>query len=101
MHIKKGMIVRVISGNDKGKEGKVLHIFPNSNKVIVESVNFVKRATRPTQTNPTGGFVEKESAIHVSNVLPIYKGKTTRVGYKILEDGRKVRVAVKTGEELE
>ncbi|HJL75199.1 MAG TPA: 50S ribosomal protein L24 [Candidatus Marinimicrobia bacterium] len=101
MHIKKGMTVRVISGNHKGSEGKVLHIFPDSEKVIIEGVNLVKRATRPTQENPAGGYVEKEGPIHISNMLPVHKGNTTRVGYKILDNGRKIRVAAKTGEELE
>lgn len=101
MHIKKGMSVRVISGNHKGSEGKVLHIFPDSQKVIIEGVNLVKRATRPSQENPAGGFVEKEGPLHISNVLPVHKGNAIRVGYKILENGRKVRIAPKTGEELE
>lgn len=101
MHIKKNMIVRVISGNHKGSEGKILFIFPDSEKVIVEGINLVKRATRPTQTNPSGGFVEKEAPLHVSNVLPVHKGNITRVGYKKLDNGRKVRIAVKTGDELE
>ncbi|MBC8322671.1 MAG: 50S ribosomal protein L24 [Candidatus Marinimicrobia bacterium] len=101
MHIKKGMTVRVITGNHKGSEGKVLHIYPDSQKVIVEGINLVKRATRPTQENPTGGFVEKEAPLHISNMLPVHKGNTTRVGYKKLENGRKVRIASKTGEELE
>lgn len=101
MHIKKNMIVRVISGNHKGSEGKVLYIFPDVNKVIIEGVNLVKRATRPSQDNPAGGFVEKEAPLHVSNVLPVYKGNATRVGYKKLDNGRKVRIAVKTGDELE
>ena len=101
MHIKKGMTVRIISGNHKGSEGKVLHIFPESDKVIIEGVNLIKRATRPSQQNPSGGFVEKEGPIHISNMLPIHKGNTTRVGYKILKNGRKVRIAAKTGEEIE
>ena len=101
MHIKKGMTVRIISGNHKGSEVKVLHIFHESDKVIIEGVNLIKRATRPSQENPAGGFVEKEGPIHISNMLPVHKGNTTRVGYKILENGRKVRIAVKTGEELE
>ncbi len=101
MHIKKNMIVRVISGNHKGSEGKVLHIVPESDKVIVEGINLVKRATRPSQENPSGGFVEKEAPLHISNVLPVHKGNVTRVGYKKLDNGRKVRIAVKTGDELE
>ena len=101
MHVKKGMTVRINSGNHKGEEGKILHIFPNRCRVIVEGVNFIKRATRPTQENPSGGFVEKEASIHVSNVVVIHSGKPTRVGYKFLDDGTKVRIAKKTGEELE
>ncbi len=101
MHIKKNMIVQVISGNHKGSEGKVLYIFPKSEKVIIEGVNLIKRATRPSQENPAGGFVEKEAPLHISNVLPVHKGKTTRIGYKTLENGKKVRIAVKTGDELE
>ncbi len=101
MHIKKGMTVRVISGNDRGKQGKVLRVIPKTNRVIVEGVNFVKRATRPTQTNPGGGFVEKEAAINASNLMVVVGGQTTRIGYKKLEDGSKVRIATKTGEELE
>ena len=68
------MTVRVITGNHKGSEGKVLHIFPDSQKVIVEGINLVKRASRPTQENPAGGFVEKEAPIHISNMLPVHKG---------------------------
>ncbi len=101
MNIKKGMTVRVISGNDRGKQGKVLRVFPKKNRVIVEGVNFVKRATRPTQTNPSGGFVEKEASINVSNVMVVVGGKTSRIGYKMLDDGTKVRIATKTGEEIE
>ena len=78
MHIKKGMTVRIISGNHKGSEGKVLHIFHESDKVIIEGVNLIKRATRPSQENPAGGFVEKEGPIHISNMLPVHKGNTTR-----------------------
>jgi large subunit ribosomal protein L24 len=101
MHIKKGMTVRVISGNHKGQEGKVLRVFPKQNRVIVEGVNFVKRATRPSQQNPGGGFVEKEAPIHVSNVMVVVGGQTTRIGYRKLEDGTKVRIAKKTGGEIE
>ena len=60
MHVKKGMLVKVVSGNHKGMEGKILNVFPKKNRVIVEGVNFRKRASRPTQENPSGGFVERE-----------------------------------------
>lgn len=101
MFLKKGMTVKVISGNNKGSQGKVLFVFPKTNRVIVEGVNFIKRATRPSQQNPTGGFVEKEAPIHVSNVMVIHGGSPTRIGYKKLEDGSKVRIAKRTGEEIE
>ncbi len=101
MNVKKGMTVRVITGNDRGKQGKVLRVFPGQNRIIIEGVNFVKRATRPTQTNPSGGFVEKEAPINASNVMVVVGGQTSRIGYKKLEDGTKVRIATKTGEEIE
>ena len=100
MYIKAGMIVRVIRGNHRGEEGKVLHINPKKERVIIEGVNLIKRHTRPSQENPQGGIIEKEAALHVSNIMVVYGGKPTRVGYKILDDGSKVRVAVKTGEEM-
>lgn len=100
MHIKQGMTVRVIRGNHRGEEGKVLHVFPKKERVIIEGVNLIKRHTRPSQENPQGGIVEKEAALHVSNLMVVHGGKPTRVGYKKLDDGSKVRVAVKTGEEI-
>ncbi len=100
MHIKTGMTVRVIRGNHRGEEGKVLHIYPKKERVIIEGVNLIKRHTRPSQENPQGGIIEKEAALHVSNIMVVHGGKPTRVGYKILDDGSKVRVAVKTGEEM-
>ena len=89
MHIKKGLKVQVISGNHKGSEGKILNVFPKKNRLIVEGVNFRKRATRPTQENPSGGYVERESSIHISNVMIIHEGKPTKTGFKILETGKK------------
>jgi len=100
MYIKKGMTVRVISGNNRGEEGKVLHVFPKKDRVIVEGVNFIKRHTRPSQDNPQGGIVEREAALHISNVMLIHGGKPTRVGYKKLDDGSKVRIAKRTNEEV-
>ncbi|MFQ6612058.1 MAG: 50S ribosomal protein L24 [Fidelibacterota bacterium] len=100
MFIKKGMTVRVISGNYKGQEGKVLFVFPKRQRVIVEGINFIKRHTRPSQDNPQGGIVEKEAAVHISNLMVVHGGKPTRVGYKFLEDGTKVRISRKTGEEI-
>lgn len=95
MKIVKEDTVKVIKGkySDRGKIGKVLKVFPNENKVIVEGVNIAKRHSKPTQKNPQGGIIEKEAPIHVSKVM-YYSNKfntTTRVGYKFLEDGTKVR----------
>ena len=101
MHIKQGMTVKVISGNHKGEQGKVLRVFPKKQLAIVEGVNFIKRATRPTQENPGGGFVEKEATIHVSNLIIVHGGKASRIGYKYLEDGTKVRISKATGQEIE
>ena len=101
MLIKKGMQVRVISGAHKGQEGKVLFSFPKKQRVVVEGVNFIKKSTKPSQENPNGGIIEKEASLHVSNVLVIQGGKTSRLGYKILDDGSKVRILKKTNEESE
>ena len=100
MHLKKGMNVKVISGNQKGQSGKILDIFPKKMKAIVEGVNFRKRSVRPTQDNQTGGFVDREAPLHISNLMAIHNDQTTRVGYKKLENGGKVRISVKTKEEL-
>ena len=100
MHIIKGMMVKVISGNHKGQSGKVLDIFPKKMKAIVEGVNFRKRSVRPTQDNPSGGYVDREAPLHLSNLMVLHNDQATRIGYKKLENGKKVRVSVKTGEEL-
>ena len=98
MKIKKGDTVQVISGNEAGKSGRVIKIFPTKDKIVVEGLNMVKKHARPTQENPQGGIMEKEAAIHISNVMIIAGGKPTRIGYKTLEDGRKVKYAKTTGE---
>lgn len=95
MKIRKSDTIKVISGSykDKGKIGKVLKVYPDKDRIIVEGVNIIKRHTRPSQKNQQGGIVEKEAPIHVSNVL-YYSTKfnsTTRIGYKKLDDGNKVR----------
>jgi len=99
MHVKKGDEVIVISGKDKGKRGRVLAVYPKKNRVLVEGVNVVKKHMRPSPKNPRGGIIEIEAPIHASKVLPVdpKTGKPTRVGYKILEDGRKVRYAKRSG----
>ena len=100
MHIVKGMIVKVISGNHKGQSGKVLDVFPKKMKAIVEGVNFRKRSVRPTQDNPSGGFVDREAPLHISNLMALHNDQATRIGYKSLENGNKVRISVKTKEEI-
>jgi large subunit ribosomal protein L24 len=101
MHVKKGMKVKVISGNHKGLEGKILNVFPKKNRLVIEGVNFRKRAIRPTQENPSGGFVERESSIHISNVMLIHDGTPSRTGIKVLENGKKIRFLKKTNQEVE
>ena len=101
MIIKKDMIVKVISGANKGQEGKVLFVNPKKNRLIVEGVNFIKKSTRPTQDNPNGGIVEKEASLHISNVMVSQNNEVSRIGYKILDDGSKVRIFKKTNEETE
>ena len=101
MQLRKGMLVRGIKGNHKGSEGKLLYVFPKENRAIVEGVNMVKRSVRPTQENPSGGCSEKEAPINLSNLMVVQKGQITRIGYKILDDGSKVRVSLRTGQEIE
>ena len=98
MKIKKGDTIQVITGNDTGKSGRVIKVYPDANRIIVEGVNRVKKHTRPTQDNPQGGIIEKEATIHISNVMLVAGGKPTRVSFKFLEDGRKVKFAKATGE---
>jgi large subunit ribosomal protein L24 len=102
MKIKKGDNVVVISGRDKGKSGEVMRVFPAESRLVVQGVHIARRHTRQSMGNP-GGIVEKELTIHVSNVAHIDpgSGKPTRVGYKTLEGGRKVRVARRSGEVID
>jgi large subunit ribosomal protein L24 len=102
LKIKKGDNVVVISGRDKGKTGEVLRVFPQDSRVIVQGVHMARRHERQGMGNP-GGIVDKELTIHVSNVAHIdpQTRKPTRVGYKTLDDGRKVRVARRSGETID
>ena len=99
---RRGDDVMVITGKDKGKTGSILKVIPATQRLVVQGVNIVKRHTKPTQTNP-GGVVEKEGSIHVSNIahLDPDDNKPTRVGFKILEGSKKVRVAKRSGEMLD
>lgn len=99
LHVKKGDLVEIIAGKDKGKRGKILRALPDENRVIVEGANKVKKHQRPTQQNPQGGILEIEAPIHVSNVMLVCKDckQPSRMGKKILEDGTKVRYCKKCG----
>ena len=98
MKIKKGDTVQVTTGNDTGKTGRVIKVYLDKDRVVVEGVNIVKKHARPTQDNPQGGIIEKESSIHISNIMLVVGGKPTRVGFKSLENGKKVKFAKSTGE---
>lgn len=102
MKIKKGDKVTVLTGKDKGKTGEVLKAMPKEQRVVVQGVNMVKKHVRPSQTSQ-GGIESKEASIHVSNVAHIdpKDEKATRVGYKTLKDGKKVRVATRSGEVID
>jgi large subunit ribosomal protein L24 len=101
-NIKKGDRVIVTTGRDKGKKGEVLKVFPKDTKALVAGVNVVKRHQRQTQTQ-AGGIVTKESPIHLSNIAHVdpKSGGATRIGFKVLGDGRKVRFAKKSGEVID
>lgn len=103
MKIKKGDQVVVLTGKNKGSKGEVLNAMPKESRVVVQGVNVVKRHRKPTQTNPQGGIDEIERPIHVSNValMDPKDDKPTRVGYKKLKDGKKVRFAKRSGETVE
>ena len=102
MKIKKGDKVQVLSGKDRGKEGVVMFAYPEKNTVIVEGVNLVKKHQRPQGEGKPGGIIDKDMPMHVSNVAALSPkdGKPTRIGYKILEDGTKVRICKRTGAEF-
>jgi large subunit ribosomal protein L24 len=102
--LRKNDRVKVISGNNKGKEGKILKIYPADSRVIIEGVNIIKRHTKPTQKNPQGGITQKEAPIQVSNVMLIdpKAGEPTRLGMQIIEDDKgkkkRMRFGRKSGE---
>lgn len=102
MHVKKGDTVKVISGKDKGKQGVILEAYPTKGRVLVEGINMVKKHAKPSQANPQGGIINMEAPLASSNVMPIdpKTGEPTRVGYKV-ENGKKVRIAKKSGEVLD
>lgn len=103
LKVKKGDNVIVTAGKDKGKTGEVLRVFPKDGRVLVQGVNTVRRHAKPSRADPSGGIIEKEVPIHLSNVAHIdpKTNRPTRVGYKVLEGGRKVRYAKGSGEMID
>ncbi|MBK8614835.1 MAG: 50S ribosomal protein L24 [Flavobacteriales bacterium] len=99
-HIKKGDLVKVLAGEDRAKEGRVLEVDREKNRAIVEGLNINKKHSKPTTANPQGGIVEKEGPIHISNLMLIDPkgGKPTRVGRKVEKGGKLVRISKRTGE---
>jgi len=100
LHIKVGDTVKVISGESRGQEGKILVIDKKKNRATVEGLNIVKRHAKPSASNPQGGIVEKEGGIHVSNLMVVHNGKASRVGRKLNGAGKLVRYSKKSGEEI-
>jgi large subunit ribosomal protein L24 len=102
-HVRKGDTVIVVAGKERGKKGKVLRVIPEKGRVVVERINMIKKHQRPTQKIRQGGIIEREGAIHLSNVMLVdpSSDKPTRVGMKALSDGKKVRVARRSGEMLD
>ena len=99
-HVRKGDTVMVVAGKERGKRGRVLRVIPEKNRVVVERVNMIKKHQRPTQRIRQGGIIEREGPIHLSDVMLLdpASGKPTRVGMRALSDGKKARVARKSGE---
>ena len=102
LHIKKGDMVVVNAGNNKGQKGKVLSVLVSKQRAIVEGVNMVSKSTKPSAKNPQGGIIKQEAPIHISNlnVVDPKTGEATRIGRKIGSNGKLVRYAKKSGEEL-
>jgi large subunit ribosomal protein L24 len=100
LHIKKGDIVFVNAGIDKGKTGRVLEVLVKEQRAIVEGINLVSKNMKPNAKYPQGGIVKQEAPIHISNLNPIENGKPVRVGRKLNKEGKLVRISKKTGEEI-
>ena len=98
--IKKGDLVKVIAGKDKGKDGKVIAVNHKNNTVLVEGVNMITKHTKPSAANQQGGIVHQEGPVDISNVMLVVDGKATRVGFEV-RDGKKVRVAKATGKVID
>ena len=103
LHVKKGDRVKVIAGKDKGKEGEVIRALPSKGRVVVEKVNMIKKAQRPTQANPQGGIMTMEAPLNASNVMLVCPQckQATRVGHRFDEAGKKHRVCKKCGKDID
>lgn len=103
LHVKKNDMVKIIAGKEQGKTGKVLRVYPAKGRVVVESLNVIKRHTRPNQLNPEGGIVEKEAPLSLSNVMLVCGScnQPTRTGIRLLEDGSKTRYCKKCNESVD
>ena len=100
LHIKKGDTVYVNTGVDKGKSGRVLEVLVKEQRAIVEGINLVSKSTKPNAKHPQGGIIKQEASIHISNLNPVEKGKPVRVGRKLNNEGKLVRISKRTGEEI-
>ncbi len=102
MHVRKGDTVKIMTGKDRGKQGKIIRAIPAKQRVVVEGANMMKKAMHPTQANPQGGISTMEAPLHVSNVMLVcpHCNKPTRVAHRFTDDGAKVRVCKKCGKDI-
>ncbi len=100
MKLKKGDQVKVLTGKYKGAQGEITAVYPKTNRVLIAGVNIAKKHQKPTGKDQQGGIIDKDIPLDASNIALLHKGQPTRVGYKVLEDGTKVRIAKKTGDQI-
>ena len=100
MKLRKGDTVEVITGKDKGKQGEIEHVYPKTNKLVINGVNTASRHSKPSRANEQGGIIDQDMPIDASNVMLVHKGNKVRVGYKVNDKGEKVRIARPSGDEI-
>ncbi|MEP1122704.1 MAG: 50S ribosomal protein L24 [Ilumatobacter sp.] len=100
MKLRKGDTVEVITGKDKGTQGEIEHVYPKTGKIVVSGVNTASKHSKPSRANEQGGIIDKDMPFDASNVMLVHKGKKVRLGYKLKDDGTKVRIARPSGEEI-